>query len=179
MEDTISPEMLREVKDAVQYLPKTVVQSCVDDDWKFVLLSSFENDERYEHISSSTAIVGLINFPEKTITIRGFIDYETMARDIAIHELCHYTDRFLGNESRSDKLTSLFNKYKDGQYITFSYAGIPYVEDYEADMLYATSNQYEFFAETMKDYLLHPKYLKETYSDIYDYYVSLFREINK
>ena len=176
MESTVSTDVVDEVKNAITYFPKSVVQSFTDNDWKFVLLKDFEDDERYEHLGSVSTIVGLINFSDKVITIRGSAEYENAARDIAIHELCHYADRIWGNKSSSDKATALYEKYKNGKFITFAYAGIPFAEEYREDMLYATSDKYEFFAETMKDYLLHPKYLKDNYPDIYNFHRELIKK---
>ena len=123
---------------------------------------------------NTLTVVGLINFTDKTITIRGVPKYSNTSKDITIHELCHYIDRLWNNESNTDKLKSLYEQYQNGSYITHAYAGITITEDYQSDILYATSNRQEFFAEAMKDYLLHPDYLKDNYSDIYDYFRLLF-----
>jgi len=164
-----APEMIDEVEKAIKILPKEVIRSFVENDWKIVLLRELEEVENYERFGGDSSIVGLINYTYKTITICGVPDYENAVRDIAIHEFCHYTDRYF-KESDSKEIAELYEKYKEGRYITYSYSGIPEDDRYQTDILYATSTVHEFFAETMKDYLLHEEYLKENYPDIHTYH---------
>ena len=173
---SVSSEMVEEVRKALEVFPDFVVQSFSENDWKIVLLDEIMDDKSNGCVGTESSVVGLIDYTTKTVTICGVSGYEAAARDITIHELCHYVDR-LGGSIHSSGMISLYDKYKDGGYVTFSYAGIPLKEEYVPDITYAISTRQEFFAETMKDYLLHREYLQKNYSDIYEYYRLLFQKL--
>lgn len=166
----VSETMVDEVKAAIEVFPDSVVKDFVEQDWKLVLLTDFEQLEGYEHIGSDSSVVGLINFADKTITVKGVPKYKDTAKKIMVHELCHYVDRLWDNESSTGSFQDLFELYKEGRYITYAYAGVTVTEEYAQDIGYATSSNKEFFAESFKDYLLHPEYLEQNYPEIYDYY---------
>lgn len=170
IESSVSEAIVEEVKDVLHLVPGKVVESFVEDDWKMVLLSSFKDEDGYEYIASDGTVVGLINYTDKTIIVKGTPEYEGTAKNIALHEMCHYIDRLWGRVSDTENFVELYNTYKGGRYRTYSYAGIELTSDTEKDILYATSSNHEFFAEALKDYYLHPEYLKENYEDIYDFY---------
>ena len=66
----------------------------------------------------------------------------------------------------------LYEKYKDGKYRSYYYADITLTDRYAEDVLYATSTEKEFFAETLKDYYMHKQYLSENYRDIFAYFAT-------
>lgn len=170
IESSVSEKTVGEIKDMLYVVPTSVVESFVEDDWKMVLLTTFEEEDGYEYIASDGTVVGLINYTDKTIIVKGVPEYEGTAKNIALHEMCHYIDRHWGNVSETEKFKELYNAYKDGKYRTYAYAGIDITKASETDILYATSSNHEFFAETLKDYYLYPDYLEENYKDVYDFY---------
>lgn len=170
IEASVSEETVEEVRDVLHLVPSSIVDSFVENEWKMVMLSSFEEEEGYEYIASDGTVVGLINYTDKTIIVKGVPAYEGTAKNIAMHEMCHYIDRLWGNVSETEKFEALYDQYKNGGYITYSYAGIKVTENSATDIFYATSSNHEFFAETLKDYYMHPEYLKENYKEIYDFY---------
>ena len=120
--EDVPPEMIEEVKKAVEFFPNQIIETFSENDWKIVLLRDFDDAEGYEHVACDSSVVGLIHFSNKTITIRGVSEYNNTARDIMIHELCHFVDRLWDSESNSKELLALLEKYKDGKYRTFAYA---------------------------------------------------------
>lgn len=173
VEDGVSQEMIDEVQEAMQVMPVSIMDEFVKDDWKIVLLMTFDDTEGYENIGDDTSVVGLINYPKKTITIKGVPEYQGTVKNIMVHELAHFADRLLGTLSNSRDLLELYKQYKDGKYINYSYAGVTITDKYSPDILYATSSAKEFFAESLKDYYMHPDYLKKNYEDIYGYFKGL------
>lgn len=170
IESAVSEDVVDEVQDALHLVPSSVVKSFTENGWKMVLLTSFAEEEGYEYITSDGTVVGLINYTQKTIIVKGVPAFEGTAKNIALHEMCHYIDRLWGNISETEKFEPLYEKYKNGGYITYAYAGIELTEASQTDILYATSSNHEFFAETLKDYYMHPEYLEENYEEIYDFY---------
>lgn len=170
VEADVPPEMVQEVKEALELFSVEVMDSFVEEGWKIVLLTTFEGMDGYESMDKDSSVAGLINFLQKTITIKGIPALENTVRDIAAHEMCHYVDYLWGNVSMSKEFLQLYETYQDGGYITYSYFGIDVTEEYETDIAYATSSPQEFFAESLKDYLLRPDYLQTYYPEIHEYY---------
>ena len=135
-----------------------------------MLLTTFEDVEGYESISKDAAVMGLINYQHKTITVKGIPEFEHTVESIMVHEMCHYADYYWGGVSTSKKFLQLYDAYRSSGYITYSYFGINVATEYERDIAYATSSPQEFFTESLKDFLLHPEYLQTYYPEIHEYY---------
>lgn len=162
--------MVKEVGEAMERFSVELLDSFVEDGWKVALLTTFENVEGYESISKDASVVGLINYQQKTITIKGIPEFEYTVENIMVHEMCHYADYYWGGVSTSKEFRQLYESYRSSGYITYSYFGISVTGEYEVDMAYAISSPQEFFAESLKDYLLHPEYLQTYYPEIHEYY---------
>lgn len=89
IESSVSAETVNEVKDVFRLIPSNVVESFIENDWKMVLLNSFEEEEGYEYIASDKTVVGLINYTDKTIIVKGVPEYTGTVKNIALHEICH------------------------------------------------------------------------------------------
>lgn len=170
VEADVPQEMVKEVRGAMERFSVELLDYFVKDGWKVVLLTTFEDAEEYESISKDASVVGLINYQQKTITVKGIPEFEHTVENIMVHEMCHYADYYWGGISTSKKFLQLYNVYRSNGYITYSYFGISVTAEYESDIVYATSSPQEFFAETLKDYLLHPEYLQTYYPEIHEYY---------
>ena len=170
VEADVPPEMVNEVREAMERFSVELLDSFVEDGWKVVLLTTFEDVEEYESISKDASVVGLINYQQKTITVKGIPKFEYTVEDIMVHEMCHYVDYYWGGVSTSKEFLQLYNAYRSSGYITYSYFGINVAVEYERDIAYATSSPQEFFTESLKDFLLHPEYLQTYYPEIHEYY---------
>lgn len=170
VEADVPQEMVKEVGEAMERFSVEILDSFIEDDWKVVLLTTFEAVEEYESISKDVSVVGLINYQHKTITVKGIPEFEHTVENIIVHEMCHYADYYWGGVSTSKKFLQLYDTYCSRGYITYSYFGISVTGEYENDIAYATSSPQEFFAESLKDYLLHPEYLQTYYPEIHEYY---------
>lgn len=170
-EDVLQPTVT-EAQEALNIIPAKTLKRMSEDDWKIVLLNDFSDVAGYEHISDDSSVVGLINFKKKTITVKGRPEYNGTVKNVMTHELCHYIDQAGGWLSNEPEFAGLYEKYKDGKYLSYAYADITLTEEYTDDILYATSSEKEFFAETLKDYYMHQSYLRENYEDIYQYYAA-------
>ena len=170
VEADVPQGMVKEVREAMERFSVELLDSFVEDGWKVVLLTTFEDVEGYESISKDAAVMGLINYQHKTITVKGIPEFEHTVESIMVHEMCHYADYYWGGVSTSKKFLQLYDAYRSSGYITYSYFGINVATEYESDIAYATSSPQEFFAESLKDYLLHQDYLQTYYPEIHEYY---------
>lgn len=94
------------------------------------------------HISPSASSDFSIDDSEDLLTIR------------MVHEFAHFADVFYENATDSDKWKKLYAEYKD-EYVEFGFYGIDRNTENQFDIDYATSNRYEFFACSMKDFYCH------------------------
>ena len=170
VEADVPQEMVKEVREAMERFSVELLDSFVKDGWKVVLLTTFEDVEGYESIGKDASVIGLINYQHKTITVKGIPEFEHTVENIMVHEMCHYADYYWGCVSTSKKFLQLYDTYCSSGYITYSYFGISVAAEYERDIAYAISSPQEFFAESLKDYLLHPEYLQTYYPEIHEYY---------
>ena len=172
VDSNVSKESVEELKDALNIVPNKTLQSLSEQDWKITLLDDFSDVSGYEHIDNDSSVVGFINFDTKTITIKGKPEYTGTVKNVTVHELCHYIDQNADWLSNTEEFLDLYEKYKDGKYRSYYYADITLTDRYAEDVLYATSTEKEFFAETLKDYYMHKQYLSENYRDIYAYFAA-------
>ncbi len=170
VEADIPQGMVKEVREAMGRFSVELQDSFVEDGWKVVLLTTFEAVEEYESISKDASVVGLINYQQKTITVKGIPEFEHTVENIMVHEMCHYADCYWGCVSTSKEFLQLYESYRSRGYITYFFFGISVIGEYENDIAYATSSPQEFFAESLKDYLLYPEYLQTYYPKIHEYY---------
>lgn len=169
VENTVSDIAMREVSDALSMFPIAVLDRFTAEDWKVVVLSSIEKGSG---TCDREGIVGVISFDDKTITVKGYENLEGATKNVVIHEMSHYLDKYYGNLSATEDFQKVYLMYKD-IYKSFYYTGIPETEENIGDLRYAGTSEKEFFAETYKDYLQHPDYLKKNYFEIYNYYFKL------
>jgi len=101
VEADVPQEMVKEVREAVERFSVELLDSFVEDGWKVVLLTTFEDVEEYESISKDASVIGLINYQQKTITLKGIPEFEHTVENIMVHEMCHYADYYWGGISTS------------------------------------------------------------------------------
>lgn len=64
-------------------------------------------------------------------------------------------------------------QYANVTHIEYEFAGITRTDSNAYDMDYATTNRYEFFACSLKDFYCHQDYLRDHYPDVYVYFIGL------
>lgn len=170
-EDCFGVDELTTVQEAIQMLPTDVVKDFVDKDWKIVIVSEInapdvlpEGDER--------KIQGLTDYEAKTIQV---CPIERSGRNLkltTIHEMCHFAGEFYNHAPAQKEWIELYKKYGDS-YVEYEYNGVDSNDKNKADLEYAGSDEYEFFACSMKDFLVSPEYVKTYYPDLYTYFKSL------
>jgi Mlc titration factor MtfA (ptsG expression regulator) len=146
------------------------------EDWKAVILSHETVVEEQLEPFNNGKTAGTINFTKKVITVRSYSPLEGVIKNVMLHEICHYIDRMFGDMSDTQPFQELYEQFKDGRYITFNYDGIAIDDTTREDIMYATSNAKEFFAEGLKDYYLHKEWLIDNYPDIYIYFNTYIKE---
>ena len=76
VEADVPQGMVKEVRGAMERFSVELLDSFVKDGWKVALLTTFENVEGYESISKDASVVGLINYQQKTIVVKGIPELE-------------------------------------------------------------------------------------------------------
>ena len=164
--DTDSKD-IEEVQQAVSLFPVEVVEKFIDDGWKIAIVKDIDGDDEL----IPAFISGQTDYGNKTITIQSSEKAEKSVLIRTCHEFSHYLDTFYGNAADQDKWIELYEENKD--YREYEYAGALVTEKNRGDIEYATSDRYELFACSCKDYLLHPDYLYSNYPNIFMFFRNL------
>ena len=174
-EQDMGSNTVTQVQRAIELYPVKVIKAFVKDGWKISVVSEIDLTGTEFEGSTNPLTVGMTNYDAKTIQIvpvqkNSPTDKSILTR--TVHELAHYADKFYDNAADTVEWKTLYSKYQNS-YIEFEYSGIKETESNRNDIKYATSNRWEFFACTMKDYYCNPKYLRDNYREIYDYFIIL------
>ncbi len=173
-EEQLGHKAFSEVQRAITKMPPDVVKQFAQDNWKIAIVSEVDTSGTEFETVTMPKTVGFTNMNDKTIQITPAPDDEisNFIMVKTLHELCHYADSFYGNAADSDEFKALYEDFRNS-YVEFEYKSLKKTNTNREDIEYATSNRWEFFACTMKDYLNQPEYLKLNYPEIYDYYTNL------
>lgn len=175
-EEQLGSDVVGKVRKAIEMFPADAIQSFSKQGWKIAVLSDIDSEENPDNGMVTT--VGLTNYDTKTIQVSptssdfSVDDSEDLLTIRMVHEFSHFADVFYGNVTDSDKWKKLYAEYKD-EYVEFEFYGIDKNMENQFDIGYATSNRYEFFACSMKDFYCHQDYLREHYPNLYVYFVNL------
>ncbi len=170
------------LQDAMKLIPPSALQQFILDEWKIAVVSVIEDpDEADDAVVDAQSIYGVTNFTTKTLQVQCDKKQESILVPF-LHEFSHYLDAYYGSRYLADDgfydtkpalymvsatrgFQALYEQYK-GSYVEYEKAGIARNEKNAADYAYAVSDPGEFFACTLKDYLLHPGYLSKDYPDL-------------
>lgn len=171
--DMPTEKIFNEIQQAISLLPPDIIKSFVAEDWKIMVVSNIDfSNSPYEkeNPTDPQLTVGFTNYETKIIQIKN-IETDNFVKLKFLHEISHYIDKKYNEKSCTDEFKALYEKYKD-DYVEYEYFNVPVNTQNKADIEYAKSSNYEFFACTMKDYLYHNSYIEENYPDLYVYYNS-------
>lgn len=171
-EEGLGGDIVNEIRKAVEMFPSDVICTFSEEGWKIAVLSEIvdDSDEQY-----TTA--GMTNYDAKTIQVTPSDSGNSQVVDDVltirmVHEFGHFVDEYYGNAADTDEWRDLYASHKN-DYIKYEFAGITRTDSNAYDMDYATTNRYEFFACSLKDFYCHQDYLRDVYSDVYVYFVGL------
>jgi len=187
-EKQMPKDIPEQIRLAVIELPVEVVKAFIDDEWKIAIVSTVELPEDANidaTIDETDTVIGVTNYKTKTIQVL----YDEMQQSVTaplMHELSHYCDKYYGEKyyaedslyrvnpgvylvSFTKDFEELYKNHKN-TYLEYEKAGIARTEDNRLDFEYPVSNSEEFFACSLKDFFLHPAYLKDNYKEIYDFF---------
>lgn len=176
VDENVTQTDISEVTEAFNAVPSYVLDHFIAEDWKAVILSHETVVEENLEPFNNGKTAGTINFTKKVITVRSYSPLEGAVKNVVLHEVCHYIDRLFGNLSDTEDFMELYDKFKDGGFVTFNYDGVSIDDITREDIMYATKNEKEFFAESLKDYFSHNEWLIDNYPDIAIYYNSTIKE---
>ncbi len=171
-EQGMDKSVVREVQDAALMMPPEVIESFSEEGWKISLVSEIDlSGTEYENSQSRYTTVGLTDYKAKIIQLRplkyhGIDDFVKLK---ALHEMCHYADLHYGNLSETSEWSALYKKYKDS-YVEYEFLNIKENKMNRDDIGYATSDRFEFFACSMKDYINENEWFTENYPDVSEYF---------
>ena len=164
----ISDFAIQEIQRGIASMPADVIRGFTEQDWKVSVVKDIKRDEDIFPMSA----VGETDFNTNTVSVQA----EPLPAGVAnvylirtVHEMSHFADHFYGNLADQDEWTGIYEDNKD-KYVEYEYSGIDFIDDFAEAAKYATSDRYEMFACGMKDFILHPDYLKRNYPDLYRYF---------
>ena len=166
-ETDIDKDDIAEVQQAISLFPVEVVEKFIEGGWKIVVVKDIEGDNDL----IPAFISGQTDYENKTVTIQTNDKAEKSVLIRTCHEFSHYADLYYGNIADSEKWIELYDSNKD--FVEYEYSGTTVTEKNKADICYATSDRYELFACSCKDYLLHPDYLSSNYPNLFMFFRNL------
>ena len=172
-EEKLGGGVVNKARRAIEKFSPEVVKAFAEQGWKIAVVSEISLDgTQYEGITTPLT-VGLTDYDSKTIQVSPYGDVTNDFITIRmVHEFAHFAESFYGNVADTSDWKGLYKKYRDS-YVEYEYNGIVVNEENKNDIAYATSDRYEFFACTMKDFYCHPEYLHNNYPDVYDFLFNL------
>lgn len=172
-EKSLGNNSLLEVKRAVLKFPAEVIKGFAESGWKIAVVSEIDlTGTEFEGVDFPLT-VGLTDYDKKTIQVSPCdSDLSNYVYIRVLHEMSHFADSYYGDVSDTEEWMKLYEDNKDS-YMEFEFNGISKTAENASDLEYATSNRWEFFACTMKDYLNQPEYVKQNYPDVYNYFNDL------
>ena len=156
-DDAFLEDSINSLKEAFKILPQSYIDLFVDSDYVI---------EFVEEISYRENNSGLIDYANHIIYINCQYSVDLM-KEVIIHEMSHYFDRFMGWElydyvlSSKKNFKKLYNDYKD-------------LDIYDS---HYKKNQREFFAKIMTDYIIQND--EDTPKEITKYIKDILKKANK
>lgn len=171
-EEGLGGDVANKIRKAVEMFPADAIQAFSNEGWKIAVLSEIADDSGDQYITA-----GMTNYDTKTIQVTpSNLQNGQVVDDVLtirmVHEFGHFVDEFYGNVADTEEWIKLYATHKN-DYIEYEFAGITKTESNAYDIDYATTNRYEFFACSLKDFYCHQDYLRDRYPDIYVYFVGL------
>lgn len=174
-EEDIPSERLTEIQKGVSYLPMDLIDTFVAEGWHIAAVKEIKNDNDIFPFSA----IGETDFGTKTITIQIEELLPQSITDVValrtVHEMCHYADKYYGSITDTTDWQEIYTKNKEG-YIEYEYSGIKATDATDKAINYASSDKYELFACSMKDYFIHPDYVKQRYPEVFEFYTQLEKD---
>ena len=187
-EKNMPGNVLEQCRAAIEKMPVDAVSGFIGEDWKIVVTSEITLPKETNlsvMVDGNSSVIGYTDYQQRTLNVLCNDQQPSVTIPLA-HEFCHYNDKFFGElyfandgfyteppevylVSFTKDFEKLFLEYRD-TYVEFEKSGIIRSEDNEMDFTYPVSNPEEFFACSLKDYLMHPSYIKTHYCDLYSFF---------
>lgn len=125
---TVKNDYIEQVEENLELIPNEIMQSFINDGWKFYITTASINEEYFENKYDD--VLGVTSYKEKCIKVS---NSEKAINFAVIHEMGHYFDYITNFSSNSDEFKEI---YKDE------------IDEFYLESGFVIQNEKEFFAQT-------------------------------